>query len=409
MGDHMREAIAKYSQDVRARKFPAEQHSYSISEAHYNSFISAIHQRKMPPISSKNREYHTDQARGGFAETKKPLNVFIAGAGAMGLFLGGTLSKSEFCTVWLLDFWQEMLQNVGLRGLWMKSEESETVEKRRNLQIFDMNQCGGEKNDHQEFPKLKGIADVVLLCCKCQETDRYLDMIRHVLKPCEESGILVNIQNGFGVFENLQEKFGKSRTFFGISNYGSKILEPGKIEYTKKGSIHFGKSLQETQNFQFLQFLELISQQSIRIELKSDLKKAAIQKLIVNACINPLTALLEQPNGFLSRQQTCVELIDEIVLECIRVADALEYSFEFETLRNAVLLVASNTGTNISSMFSDIRRGSKTEVEYINGYFVKMGRIYSIPTPANNLLLKLIRAKESSLEGKSARNSSFET
>jgi 2-dehydropantoate 2-reductase len=45
-------------------------------------------------------------------------------------------------------------------------------------------------------------------------------------------------------------------------------------------------------------------------------------------------------------------------------------------------------------MLQDIVRGKRTEIDYINGKVVELGREYGIPTPYNNAVVKIVRAKE---------------
>lgn len=45
-------------------------------------------------------------------------------------------------------------------------------------------------------------------------------------------------------------------------------------------------------------------------------------------------------------------------------------------------------------MLSDIRKKTQTEVDFMNGYIVKMGKEKGIETPTNSLLTSLIHMKE---------------
>ena len=49
------------------------------------------------------------------------------------------------------------------------------------------------------------------------------------------------------------------------------------------------------------------------------------------------------------------------------------------------------TAANTSSMRSDVRQGRRTEIDYINGYLVRVGLRHGIATPVNRMLTERVR------------------
>lgn len=47
-----------------------------------------------------------------------------------------------------------------------------------------------------------------------------------------------------------------------------------------------------------------------------------------------------------------------------------------------------------SSMWDDLSSGRKTEIDYLNGVVVQMGKAHNIPTPVNDALCSLIKKAE---------------
>lgn len=174
----------------------------------------------------------------------------------------------------------------------------------------------------------------------------------------------------------------------------------------------------------------------------------ALKKLVVNACINPVTALVECRNGDLfgnkyasqTIRQLCAEI--SLVLEALaqkahireekRLSresnheqgsfdqdwgslnksdflllpsniignspnsgiTALDPSLRASALFKEVQRVAQLTSPNYSSMLQDIRTQAKsTEIDFINGYFSRLGRSLGVATPMNDLMVNLISLK----------------
>ena len=133
-----------------------------------------------------------------------------------------------------------------------------------------------------------------------------------------------------------------------------------------------------------------------------DLLQLQLEKLAINAIMNPLTALLDLPNGRLLHNHALSKvqrlLLAEISL-VLRSLPELEgvpnvrMRFSPERLETLTMSVTAKTAENSSSMREDIRKGRATEVEYINGYVVKRGEEMGVKCVLNYMLMQLVLGK----------------
>ncbi|KAI8466131.1 MAG: ketopantoate reductase PanE/ApbA C terminal-domain-containing protein [Monoraphidium minutum] len=56
--------------------------------------------------------------------------------------------------------------------------------------------------------------------------------------------------------------------------------------------------------------------------------------------------------------------------------------------------VLSSTAGNLNSMLQDAVQGGRTEVDYLNGYVVKRAAARGVAAPLNEMLVRLIHARE---------------
>jgi 2-dehydropantoate 2-reductase len=158
-------------------------------------------------------------------------------------------------------------------------------------------------------------------------------------------------------------------------------------------------------------------------------------KLLANACINPLTAILRVKNGFLLHDPDCQRIIAATALEVQAVANAR--ALEAQLPSSVSLLpddptqyameVVRTTAANTSSMLSDILRleaqqrppsdataqphhpphpphqhqqpsRPATEIEVITGSVVKEGLRLGVPTPVNAMLMSMVLASERAIK-----------
>jgi len=98
----------------------------------------------------------------------------------------------------------------------------------------------------------------------------------------------------------------------------------------------------------------------------AEIQKAQLLKLVVNAVINPLTAIFDCKNGQLLDQGPRLNLMETLLQEIAPVVRALlladgqgvDNVFSNDSLLQLVLRVAEKTGENTSSMLQDTHAGS---------------------------------------------------
>ncbi|KAH9879855.1 hypothetical protein J1614_001879 [Plenodomus biglobosus] len=128
-----------------------------------------------------------------------------------------------------------------------------------------------------------------------------------------------------------------------------------------------------------------------------------LQKLTINAVINPLTVIFDCKNGELFTDPTICALIEQQIVEISAVIYKIISShtqpvdtdiitkFNPEHLRAVVFDVGRRTASNISSMRQDRLAGRTTEIDYINGYIVAQARKHGIPSPLNTRIVQLVK------------------
>lgn len=123
---------------------------------------------------------------------------------------------------------------------------------------------------------------------------------------------------------------------------------------------------------------------------EADIRLRQWHKLVVNAVINPLTALHDVPNGRISDDPALREQAERLCEEADQVLQQLDPAWPGHSLEN-VLAVARATAGNTSSMRADRQRGALTEVDAINGWLVKQADKLGLAVPANRKVIQAIR------------------
>ena len=293
-------------------------------------------------------------------------NVLIVGTGAMACLFAARLAPQ--INVTLLGSWQEGLTALANRGVVLA--ESDTQEIHCNvLATSRPEDCVGVSQ--------------ALVLVKSWQTARAAAQLRVCLTS---DGIALTLQNGLGNLEILQETLGPDRAALGVTTTGATLLGPGFARLGGSGPTY-------VVNHPRLQTLILLLRSSgFDVKAVDNLESLLWGKLVINAGINPLTALLRVPNGGLLRLPDAQALMCALAREAASVALAKGIQLPNPDVEKSVIEVAQRTAQNLSSMLQDRQRGAPTEIDAICGAVVREGRKAGVPTPLNETLWRLIRA-----------------
>ncbi|CAN0129202.1 unnamed protein product [Ascophyllum nodosum] len=131
------------------------------------------------------------------------------------------------------------------------------------------------------------------------------------------------------------------------------------------------------------------------VELDEHIIRTQWEKLAVNASINGITAIINCKNGALLENPHGMSLVTNICTEVAQVMKASGIPPSPSTkLLSKVSRVLHQCAENFSSMQQDMSMGRPTEIDYINGFVVKQGVRFGVPTPTNRAIIDLVRMKE---------------
>jgi 2-dehydropantoate 2-reductase len=222
-----------------------------------------------------------------------------------------------------------------------------------------------------------------LVLVKSWQTERAARQLATCLDP---RGLALTLQNGLGNLETLENALGKERAALGVTTTGATLVEPGRVRPVGDGSVSLGV------HPRIEPIAEMLQQAGFRIEILEDTDSLVWGKLVINAAINPLTALLKFQNGELLKHPTSRALLGDTAREAAGVAEAQGVQLPYTDPVSVTEKVAELTATNTSSMLSDVLRGTPTEIDAISGAIVQVGKENDVPTPINQTLWQLVKA-----------------
>jgi 2-dehydropantoate 2-reductase len=298
-------------------------------------------------------------------DLKQP--VLIAGTGALAALFAARLSANGH-PVTMLGSWENGLKALNENGARLVdangAEHAYPVEATSNPADF------------------RG-SRFALVLVKSWQTERVATQLADCLA---EDGLALTLQNGMGNREILVGALGTQRVALGVTTTGATLLGPGLARTGGEGVI----SVEAHPRLEPLE--AALTGAGFNVQEVNDADALVWGKLVINAAINPLTALLRVPNGELLCRPAAHKMMGLLAEEAAAVAIAQGIHLPFDDAVRAAEDVARKTASNHSSMFQDIRRGAPTEIDAICGAITKAGENLGVSTPVNRVCWHLTRA-----------------
>ncbi len=312
------------------------------------------------------------------------MKIGIVGAGAMGGLFGVMLTRAGQ-DVWLIDNHKQRAEKINREGLII--EASKSLESREPKQETIKIKV---TTDPQEV----GSCDLVILFVKAYDTE---EATRNSLPLTGKNTVWLTLQNGLGNIERMDKILGKGRVVGGITYQGATVLEVGRIKHAGCGNTVIGE-IDGRESERIRDISHIFNQAGIETEISDNIEGVLWGKLLINAVINPLTAITRVRNGQLLESPLLKETMKLIVEEAMRVPLKEGIRLPYERVFEKVEESCYASRDNISSMLQDILRKKRTEVDFINGAIVSEAEKIGISTPLNKALWNLVKFLEGRAE-----------
>jgi 2-dehydropantoate 2-reductase len=317
------------------------------------------------------------------------MKIAVIGAGAIGSVVGGLLSKAEE-DVTLIGR-KPHVDAMNRNGLVLEGESGRIMIKVKAAENLDFK------------------PDLALLTVKAQDVESSVRKVQPLLSTTQ----LVTMQNGVQSDDQVARLLGKENIISSVVTFNGQFLEPGKALYSipfSKTALLIGEPFGNKGNR--LQTLSALLNKAIGTDISEDIRAAHWTKLIWNlqTAVPAVTGLSYQDSyQYPKVRELTINLLKEglkvIKAAGIKTVDVPGLPMEpIETMAREPLPIASTLLKKIAeslgkipvlgSTLQSIKRGKRTEVDYLNGEIVNLGKKRDIPTPVNSLIVELVHQVE---------------
>lgn len=265
----------------------------------------------------------------------------IIGTGAIGGYYGGRLMKAGRQVRFLLHSDYDYVKEHGL--------QIDSCDGSFHLDDVDA------YDNTQNMPE----SDVVVVCLK--STNNHL--LKQLLTPIvRENTIVVMIQNGIGIEEDLQKQFPSLNIVAGLAFICSGKVGPGHVSHQCYGSINLGNFSCPDELFNTL----LSDMQQAGIEAAEvSYAEARWKKAVWNMPFNGMTVALNTSTDKLLKHPATRQLIYDQMMEVIGAAHALGVTGIDSSFADKMMVTTDAMVPYSPSMKLDFDFHRPMEIEYL--------------------------------------------
>lgn len=288
--------------------------------------------------------------------------IFILGAGAIGSVLGGLLSEKNDAT---LIGNRTHVDTVNSNGLSICGDVNATFRVHADTKI-------------REIPE----RTLIFLTTKAHDSEK---AARRICKLLKKDTVILILQNGLGNEEDVKHVVGsKVQVLRGITTMAAEFFKPGLVMYWKgETTIEHTAAARK--------IAQTMNASNLKTNLSKKIEQEIWRKVVANNVTNPLTAIFHVRNREIGTESLAT-VRHQVIRECVQVgkAEGIIFPKDLEQRIDREIL----TYTNFSSMCQDIMKRKRTEIDFLNGKIVELGRKHGVPTPVNETLVDFIRFLE---------------
>ncbi len=244
------------------------------------------------------------------------------------------------------------------------------------------------KVDRTKSPLRDGEApvDAAIVTTKTPGTAWAAEIAAKILAP---DGVALTIQNGLGNYEKLVEHVGHPRAAVGVIYVGAQLVN-GELRATGAGKVELGRPIATGSRMKLDELGRLLREGGMDVTVVDDAWPAVWRKVVTNAAVNPLTALIRLTNADLLADRPASRVADSLAREVARVATASGVRIGEDEAVKQWRTMAALTGANRSSMLQDVEAGRPTEIDAISGAVAREGERRGVAAPLNQAMTLLV-------------------
>jgi 2-dehydropantoate 2-reductase len=238
--------------------------------------------------------------------------------------------------------------------------------------------------------------DLIILTVKSYDTAAAIEQVKPLVN---RDTLVITAQNGYGNYEAVSGVVGKDHTLLSRIIFGVKLQSLGRAEVTViADDVRIGQPHDAVDRKRIQEIAAAFTSAGIPTSYAENVEAILWDKILYNAALNPLGAILERTYGQLAENTETRRIMDAIIDEIFLVAEARGTALNWRSAAayrdHFYNRLVPPTARHYPSMYYDVKAGKRLEIDALNGAVVKLAKEKGIAVPVNETITNIIKAKE---------------
>ena len=233
--------------------------------------------------------------------------------------------------------------------------------------------------------------EVIFVCVKNYDLEQACGDMKKFITP---ETIIIPLLNSVTPTPALQKYFAGSKVLYGYISKIDAHRESSKFFYNIAGDIHFGYAKNYDVSSELIAIRNILSVSGFGAYIDDDMLRGIWRKWMLNVGANQISALTEADYLQFGKIPEIEQVLRLAMHELLIIACYEGVNLSTEDIAELIKYLTTYPYPKKTSMLQDIQAHRKTEIDYISGDIIRLGRKWNCPCPVNLTMYYLIRSKE---------------
>jgi 2-dehydropantoate 2-reductase len=303
------------------------------------------------------------------------MKIAIIGVGAMGSVYAALLAEAGN-EVYAVDLWQEHLDAINNHGLRLEGASGDRVIKdiKATAKISDIGRC-----------------DLYVIATKASGVGPAARAIAPLMGP---ESLVLTIQNGLGSGDRIARYMPVVNVLLGVADgFGASMKGPGHAHHSAMNLIRIGE-MGGGMTPRLESLTGVWQAAGFKAKAFEDINQLVWEKFICNSTFSGPCTVFDCTLGELMVNDSQWQIALGCTREVYALGQKMNINFSFADPIEYVTAFGNKMPDARPSMLLDHHARRVSEIDAINGMAVELGQKLDIPTPYNEVLSAVIRARE---------------
>lgn len=301
------------------------------------------------------------------------MNIVVIGAGGVGGYFGGKLSKAGFNVTFIA------------RGTHLEAIKNKGLRVKSILEDFTVHPVVMDSIQEIKNP------DLVILGVKSWQVTEIAEQLKSIIN---KNTMVLPLQNGADNADKLRSVLPKESVLAGLCKIVSKVESPGVINhFAFEPEIVFGE-YDNAKTQRVKQIKTVFDKAGFKNTLSDDIHLDIWKKFLFIGTISGIGALTRAVFGVMRENPVIRQIIKDTANEMVAVANAKGVGLTQHDVNTIVNVIDRLDYNTTASMQRDVMDGKPSELENFNGYIVTQGKLLGVDTPTNAFIYNCLLPQE---------------